>query len=166
MKKLTFVAFILGAIVLTIASCKKISNPEAIKTIDETQTATVSGVAQVQLIDTFLNNGTNPFESVPSGTKFIATIDSDDFPGVGNNGQDLNYEATVGADGSFSVSVPVPNDGLTVTIRPQRFRADYVDGPANSDVEENAIFAYNSGSFSVFLVPGANMIRDVTYDVQ
>jgi len=166
MKKLTFVAFVLGAIVLTIASCKKISNPEAITTIDETQTATVSGIAQVQLIDTFLNNGTNPFELVPSGTKIIATISSSDFPGVGSNGQDLTYETTVGADGSFSVSVPVPNDGLSVTIRPQRFRDDYVDGPANSNVDENAVFAYNAGSFSVFLVPGANMINDVTYTVQ
>lgn len=162
MKKLVFAAFMLGALVLTIASCKKIDNPEPIATIDEAKTATIVCVAQVQLVDSFATvNGvtSNDFESVPDGTPVAAWVDSDDFPGVGNAGQDINVETTV-SGGTFTITIPVPEDGASVTVNPGQFRANYIT--AGPNVDENVVF--DASNFTVTLRPGQVEMRDITWN--
>ena len=157
----TFTIVALG-LVFSVSSCKKIDNPTAIDTIDSSKTATITCVAQAQLIDTFPivggNVTPNEFESVPNGTVVTAWVSSADYPGVGAAGQDLNWSTTV-TNGSFSFEIPVPDDGITVTVVPQDFRADYITNGPN--VDEDEIFA--ASSFTVFLRPDQAEILDITW---
>ncbi len=125
MKNLILAALVLGTI-LTISSCKKITEPVAFDTIGNL-TATVQGRAIAQINDTLLADCSNPDELVPDGTVLVLTLDLDQFPGVGNNGRDTTITTTV-SGGTYSFTVPVPNDGASVSIYPQEFRATrYID---------------------------------------
>jgi hypothetical protein len=158
MKNLAIVALLFSAFVLTMSSCKKVEAPTAVDVMTSAGNATISGIAYA-----VLDESNADAEYAPAGTSIIVEVDPQDFPGVStqsNNDNKMFYTATVGANGAWSVSVPAPKDPITVTVRPQDFRATYTDVLGN-DLDDQI---FSEGNVNVTVFEGASELVDLNYE--
>ncbi len=116
MKKSLFITMILLAGVFTFTSCDETEEVEP----GTNPTAVIKGTVYA---DTDLSNAT--MEEAPQGTEIFFRINSQDLvlsPQAGYAYQTLQYKATVGADGTYSISLPTANHtAVNVTIQGNQF---------------------------------------------
>lgn len=140
MKNLIAISILLGfSLLITLNSCKKKEEEKTPAAL--TSTATIKGKVWADLDLT--NAGS---EAAPAGTKLFVTIDSEDL--VDNPQYDnktLIYEASVDANGNYSISVPAGNKAFNVRI-------------SGVDFEYNTILSSNpqTTSRSIYSTNGAN----------
>jgi len=104
---------VVAGVLLT--SCKKDDEP----TPSTPTKATVTGYVYADLDLTEAG-----FEYAPSGTKIMAWVDTEELfvnPNPALTYPKKFYEATVGADGKYSLSIEVGNNPVTVNIEPGDF---------------------------------------------
>jgi len=157
MKNLAIVALLFSAFVLTMSSCKKVEAPTAVDLMTAAGNATISGIAYADLDDSDSDD-----EYAPAGTTLIVEVDPQDFPGVSsqnNNDNKMFYTATVGANGAWTVSVPAPKDPISVIVRPQDFRSDFINFLGDTVADQ----IFEDGSSSVTVFEGASVLIDFWY---
>jgi hypothetical protein len=127
MKNLKFLFGAIAMVLVFLIACEdEKSNPVA-----ENGTATISGIAYVnfsELNDTNIIEDWN-YEYVPTGTTIYAKLNSEDLVLVPNDYAtyaDIYIETTVGANGTYSFSVPANSKNFTVEISGNDFLANFV----------------------------------------
>jgi hypothetical protein len=152
MKKLLFV--IVSIVMVGISSCQ---NENSVNPRPEDQI--VSKVTITGRVKAELNNTTTGTEKAPAGLKIIAEIDSRDLvlnPTSGNYPSKY-YEATLDANGEYSLEVEAGPYGSDVYVYFPDFRADVVT--AGTPVST----LFNGSDRNVYVIKGKNEILDFTY---
>lgn len=116
MKKSLFITMILLAGVFTFTSCDKTEEVEP----GTNPTAVIKGTVYA---DTDLTDGN--MEEAPQGTEIFFRINAQDLvlnPQAGYAYQTLQYKATVGADGKYSITLPTAkHQAVNVSIQGNQF---------------------------------------------
>ena len=154
MKKTVYTLLVLFSLisVIVISSCEKLEQSSPLLLNDSLQ-ATISGRATADLDWTSGGN-----ENVPSGTKVIFKIAMNEFNDQAPADEFLYYEATVGGDGTYSVTLPTHKGGVAVTIIPNDF--EYNVQINNNDTQR---MVFTSGEQMVTIIVGQTKIVDIAY---
>lgn len=104
------------------------------------------------------------WEKVPAGTVVTITAPLNQINPAAPAGQNWITTATVGSDGSITVSVPTRSTGVTFTVIPNEFTY-------NTKVEyvlpnDNALKIYSYPSFNVTVYPGQTKLEEKIYNSQ
>ena len=155
-KSLSLIAsFFLVAVLLV--SCDKDVDTSPV-TVDKSKTAIVKGYLYADL-----NLTTAGLEPAPANIKVLVTVSNNDLI----SGATGNWIDTVKTDanGTFSISVPVVSQGVTVSIKAADFIADQTQ-PLTSHYAANAIKKVfsTSGATTLTVLPGEENIQIVDYD--
>jgi len=163
-KGLLFLFVLLGfGATLMLNSCEK--NEEASPvTVNTSITATISGQVTAQLIQ---DTTDVVLENAPEGTKLLFKIAKTELNPEAPAGEYMITEVTVNASGSYSVSLPTTDAGVTVTIIPNDFTYDKTMWDWNNDdqvwesSQERKI--YTSASTELSVVASQNKVLDFHY---
>ena len=119
MKKLIYLtsAIVLSTL-LFLSSCVKYEQSTPF-VINDSITGTIKGMVYANL-----DQSNSELETAPSSTKIYFQVDNDEYL-PGTEGSKV-YTATVGSDGSYSITIPTTNDGVTVKIFADDFEYNQV----------------------------------------
>lgn len=153
MKKNTLSIFVLFlAVLVVLGSCKK-EDPTSL-VLDDTKTATISGTVYAQLD---LSNG--DIENAPSGTKLFFKVQNNQYI-AGGQGTTI-YEVTVGAGGSYSLTLPVTDEGIDVVVEAEDFEYNVVQ--FDGTTTEETIFTGGVMTTVNDVITNGNYLRNIYY---
>lgn len=171
MKKflLPIAVLILGGSI-SISSCKK----EEESTDIVVSYASITGMAYANTNETndTLANGASSmqYELVPSGTTIIAVVNPQDYtsnPDAQVNYENISYQATVGADGSYSFdTIAAYANSVNVTINYADFAyntIDYTVDNTGAQVKSSTRHVYVKADENITLVANDARVVDVNY---
>ncbi|MEX1192319.1 MAG: hypothetical protein WED10_11615 [Brumimicrobium sp.] len=173
MKKFIIGIFSTTMLIAAATSCKKEE-----QTPREAGSATVKGMVRVNsdVTNDTLSDGSPDlkWENAPSGTKLTFIIngyDLDPNPDPTYNYKNEIYSASVGGDGSYSVSLPAYETPITASVQFDDFETDFVDysnDPADTTangnpapVGERTVFSRADATVTIY--DGAVVIEDYQY---
>ena len=157
MKRTIQLAMILFVTVMVTVSCKK----EMTNDVFENGSATIQGTA---LVNTNLTNDTAgvAYEAVPQGVAIyamISTFDLVEFPSNGANYGVMILDTVVGANGSFSFSIPANQKNVSVSFSADDFRANQIQF---DESVESKVFTLPAG-YSESVHDGVTRITEVIF---
>ena len=142
---------------LLILSCDQIDNPTPINTIDDTKTATISGLVTAELDNTVTGR-----EKATVGTVLLFTVNASDYTAVTSTGtQKLVYTASVDANGAYSVSIPALNKEITVTVTGDDFAFEQ---RLTATTTARTIYKLTAPGTSPKILLGKKTILDLQYN--
>ncbi len=163
---MAFIALAVASISLT--SCSNEETAEAVPAnptpdVSGFPTATIKGIAHATLSEA---PGAATTQYAPVGTKVYLTIAPNQLPGIATNQlpgitTTYNAETTVGADGTFSFTVPTCNAGVSPTIKGNNFTAAYTK---SDNTTETRLYTSVSATPSLTsILPGSNSYVTIDY---
>ena len=152
MKKILFLATIVAVL---FASCNKYELSDPVN-IEDYPKVTVSGKVLAEL-----DNLKPGLEAVPQGTVIGISVPYSNYnPNYSGEGF-YTAQTTVGADGTYSIEIPVVKDGVSAKFVCEEFVAEVV---VNKDIKENKRFTRFSETISVPGTPTTTaMHKEFTY---
>jgi hypothetical protein len=182
--KLKFIAIFSVVSVLTFNSCEKIEEASPV-TINTSKTATISGMVKANLVvdktyiqDIYGLNSTGMItdtsEYAPLGTELHFHVDKSDYNSDVDGDEELIYSTTVNANGSYSITLPVTDEGVDVSISLNDFQYNKLTWKHDSVSTVNGVatdFYSSSAERKIFMSYGnssevhtsENTIIDFTY---
>ncbi|MFH2095669.1 MAG: hypothetical protein ABIJ16_08195 [Bacteroidota bacterium] len=152
-KTLLFITLASLAIMVTFSGCKKEEDdyvPEPLPT------ATITGKVWAEL------DWTNAVtEYAPSGTKIIAVYNAGDLvdnPVAGYTYKNITVEATVGSDGTYTLTIPATGNGVGVQITGVDFEYNTV---TTATTTQRTV--YSLGTTNTTVIAGMKQIIDLSY---
>ena len=100
-------------------------------------------------------------EYAPSGTKILVWVDTEQLfinPNPGITYPKKYYEATVGADGKYSVDIEVGNDPVVAVIAPGDFWYNQLINPTDTEIKR-----YSMAPVTVTLLQKQTKIQDLVF---
>ncbi len=100
-------------------------------------------------------------EYAPSGTKILVWVDTEDLfidPNAVITYPRKYYEATVGADGKYSIDIEVGNNPVTAVIAPGDFWYDQLINPTDTETKR-----YSMAPVTVTLLQKQTKIQDLVF---
>jgi len=150
-RKFLFLTGIVVMGLLVLGSCKK-QDPTSL-VLDTSKTATITGTVYANL-DLF----TTGIENAPSGTTLFFKVSNADY--IANASGVKIFETTVGADGTYTISIPVTDEGVNVSIDGVDFYYNQVQADQSTD---QTAFYIGTSSVSGAITNG-NYIVDLMYN--
>jgi hypothetical protein len=163
MKKMNFILklFVL-AVIVVFSACSKDDKASPV-TIDQSETATISGLVYAELNDT-LDSKIDQF--APKGTVLLFTYSLSQFHSYLSTTSDQTVvdSTSVNSNGTYSITVPAIATGATVTLSTNDFtymqkgRSTYT----GNDTSIRKVYSLPSQTISG-LVPGEVRVIDLTF---
>jgi hypothetical protein len=171
MKTLKVLSIAFLGLSLVFTGCKKEEEEEETSTMGS---AVVKGIVTANLDLTNDTTATGTFQTQwehPAGTKLIGWIDTKQLitnPKSGANYEKRYYEATVGADGSYSFTVDVNNNSVDLNISRVNFEHNTkkwknINNKADGTITEREIYKMNEDKV-VTVTRGATKIEDIRFN--
>jgi hypothetical protein len=156
MKNLSFYA-LLGAAMFLTASCDKDVESTSLK-VDLATTITVKGYVYAQLDKTSAG-----LEFAPAGTDLILSVAYADLDGnAATSAGKWKDTVKVGNSGDFTATIPVDDNGVTLTIDAQPFEYEQVSSYGSNVAKEKRI--YQAPTKLVGVSTSSNSIIEITYN--
>ena len=150
-RKLLFLTGIVVMSMLILSSCKK-QDPTSL-VLETGKTATISGFVYAEL--EWTNTST---EYAPADTRVFFTVANSDYlqtaAGV------TTYETTVGSDGTYSITIPVTDEGIDIAIKAEDFTYNV---RIASDDTARMVFKGGTMSGVTGAITNGNYVRDFSY---
>ncbi len=167
MKKTIQILCVAMTLAVALVSCKK---DEMVNTVTPNSTATISGLARVNLDVT---NDTNSqgaaqttWNQVPEGVTIYATISTDEltqFENPATNYGQKTYTTTVAADGSYTLTVEANVSTVNVTITADDFLAAERDWLIVDSLYSSKDKIYELGATTESVIAGSTRLINLDF---